>query len=239
MSEAQSNSIANLGKSLEARVAAELEARPLTEFDALLDLKNLKGESTGYVKVFEGNRVVKGSSVSIDLMPGVRYFNFHFIPDPHYNAPRYLFEGMLMPHGSQVSMDLFPDFDVIANLDDYLQGYSAVGEVYEEIRNDDRFLLQPSRLMHMRALSSPVFTLCFNVPVDNLPAIEAYAERYFDAWLDMLRNASSLSDDEAERRRHLRQEIGDSIVRLDPDRHMVVQVYGEETTCMIEAGSMY
>ncbi len=231
--------IATLGQALEQRIMTELKAQPIAEHEQLLDLKNLAGESTGYVKAFTAERLEKGSSVSIDMMPGMRYFNFHLIPDPQYDIPRFLFEGMLMTQGSQVSMDLFPDFDVIAHIDTYLEQYAPVAEIYEEARLDDRFILQPSRMVHMRAFSSPVFLLVFSIPEDHLPAIEAYGERYFDAWLNMYKNGRQLSPEQATARRQKRKKTGQTVKRLDPDRHMVVSVYGEETTCLIEAANMY
>ena len=136
-------------------------------------------------------------------------------------------------------MDLFPDVDAAAEIDSLLDKYRSVGEVYEEARLNERFQLAPSRLMHMRAFSSPVFLLVFSVPPEDLPALENYAERYFDAWIDMHRNAKQLSDAEAEARRRRREHIGKTIKRLDPDRHMVVKIYGEDTTCLIEDANMY
>jgi hypothetical protein len=235
------NPVNTLGNALEARIVSELEARPLQEFDALLDLRNLAGQSTGYVRAFSGGRLAKGTSVSIAMMPGMRYFNIHLIPDPHYDIPRFLFEGMLMTAGpgSQVSMDLFPDVDDVEHIDELLARFAAVGRIYDEARKDPRFRLEPSRQMHMRAFASPVFLLVFGVPAEQLPALEGYAGRYFDAWLDLYRNARRLSDAEAEARTRRRRHIGDTIMRLDPDRHMVVSVYGEETTRMIERANYY
>ena len=239
MTDAPTSPIATLGQALEQRMMTELEAQPIEQHSQLLDLKNLAGESTGYVKAFTGERLKKGTSVSIDMMPGMRYFNFHLIPDPQYDIPRFLFEGMLMAQGSQVSMYLFPDFDVLADIDTYLEQYAPVAEIYEAARLDDRFVLQPSRMVHMRAFSSPVFLLVFSIPEDHLPAIEAYGERYFDAWLNMYKNGRPLSPEQGAARRQQREKIGKTVKRLDPDRHMVVSVYGEETTCLIEAANMY
>jgi hypothetical protein len=239
MNDTKTSPVDTVGQALEARMMAELDAQPLAEFEPLLNLKNLVGESTGYVKAFTGEKILKGTSVSITLMPGVRYFNIHIIPEPQYDVPRFLFEGMLMARTNQISMDLFPDFDVAANIDTYLEKYAAVGEVYEAARVDERFVLEPSRLLHMRAFSSPVFLLVFAIPEAHLPALDAYANRYFDAWLDMHRGAERLSDANADARRALRKNIGDSIMRLDPDRSRVVEIYGEETTRLIEKANMY
>lgn len=242
MSEKQSP-FRTLGQALEARIIRELEAQPIAEFNELLDLKNLAGQSTGYVRAFRGGRLAKGTSVSIDMMPGARYFNIHLIPDARYDIPRFLFEGMLMAkgvgNGSQVSMDLFPDVDDVEYITELLEKFAPVGKIYEEARKDPRFRLEPSRQMHMRAFASPVFLLVFAVPEENLPALEGYAERYFDAWLAMYRNARQLADAEAQARARRRKHVGDTIMRLDPDRHLVVSVYGEETTRMIERANFY
>jgi Flp pilus assembly CpaF family ATPase len=40
-------------------------------------------------------------------------------------------------------------------------------------------------------------------------------------------------------RQQRREQIGNTIMRLDPDRHMVAEIYGEETTRMIEAANLY
>jgi hypothetical protein len=231
------------GQALEQRIMQDVDAAQLDEFADLLDLKNLAGDSTGYVKTFSGKNLTKGSSVSIDLAPGVRYFNIHIIPEPHYDIPRFVYEGMLMKDtmgpGSQVSMDLFPDTDAVEHVESILRQYAAVGEVYEEARQDDRFQLQPSRLMHMRAFSSPVFFLVLSVPEDNLSAVENYANGYYEAWLDMYRHPNRLTPAEGETRQQRRKHIGDMIVKHDPDRFRVVAVYGEETTQLIEKASMY
>lgn len=231
------------GQALEQRIMRDVDAEQLGEFEELLDLKNLAGDSTGYVKTFGGDRLTKGCSLSIDLAPGIRYFNIHIIPEPQYDIPRYVSEGMLMRDnmgpGSQVSMDLFPDVDAVDGIESILGQYMAVGEVYDDARQDERFQLEPSRLMHMRAFSSPVFLLASAIPEANLPAIEDYAGRYYDAWLDMYRNPKQLTAAQAEARQRRREHMGDMIVKHDPDRFRVVAVYGEETTRMIERASMY
>ena len=239
MTDNSTSPVNTLGQALEQRIMSELDVRPLQQFEQLLDLKNLAGNSTGYVRAFSGDGLEKGTSVSINMMPGARYMNIHLIPDPQLNAPRFLFEGMLMTRGSQLSMDLFPDFDVVAAIDAYMETYAPVAKVYEEARLDERFTLEPSRILHMRAFGSPVFMLVNAVPEEHRPVIEAYGERYFDAWFDIFRNAGKLSAGEASVRRDMRKKIGDTIKRLDPDRHKVVKVYGEETTCLIEAANMY
>jgi hypothetical protein len=55
----------------------------------------------------------------------------------------------------------------------------------------------------------------------------------------MHRNAEQLSDIKAAARRQRREQIGKAIMRLDPDRNMVVKIYGEDTTRMIEEANMY
>ncbi len=238
MSNDPTDIISSFGHRLENRLVQALDARPLPEFDALLDLHNLAGKSTGYAKVFNAPRIEKASSLSINLAPGVRYFNFHVIPDAGFDVPRFSFEGMLSPGGSQVSMDLYPDRDLVSNLDDILEQYASVAGVYEQARQDERFLLQPSRLMHMRAMASPVFLLVFGVEPASLGAIEHYGEQYFDAWLELHSQGNTLSSGETKERRAIRQRLKEAIVRLDPDRHLVVQVYGEETTRLIEAATL-
>ena len=83
------------GSEIESRLISELSLEPTERFQDLLNLKNLDGEVTGYIKVFSGDRIEKASSLSINMMPGMRYFNIHVIPDPQFTIPRFLFEGML------------------------------------------------------------------------------------------------------------------------------------------------
>ena len=51
--------------------------------------------------------------------------------------------------------------------------------------------------------------------------------------------ANQMSDTKAAARQQRREQIGNTIMRLDPDRHMVVKIYGEETTRMIEQANRY
>ncbi len=239
MSKREEEIVQQVAQGIEARIIRELDATPLTQFDDLLDVKNLKGESTGYVKTFTADKLQKGTSVSIDVMPGARYFNIHLIPEPHYNIPRFLFEGMLMGPGSQLSADLFPDIDIPTNIMAYRDQFKNAGVIYERARLDERLDLKPSRLLHMRAYSSPLFLLVLSVPLETALVFEEYAEAYLDEWLAMYRNPVELDEAAVAERRQRRQDMAGVVKALDPDRHMVVTVYGEETTCRIEEANMY
>lgn len=230
--------IETFGQTIEDRFISELPVTPVERFDHMLDLKNLKGDSTGYIKVFSGGRLEKGSSLSIDIAPGIRYFNIHIIPKAVYRAPRYIFEGMASTHGSQVSMDLFPDVDKEMDVDWLINDFAGVTEVYDEAVADDRYAFGPSRYMHMRAFQSPFFLCARNVPEADLPPLEEYAGRYFDEWLKLLDSATEMSDVDAAARRVRRSHLAQTIIREDPDRHMVVSVYGESMTQAIEQASM-
>jgi hypothetical protein len=138
-----------------------------------------------------------------------------------------------MPQGSQVSMDLYLDLDLGMHLD-YLGALAGIETIYKEARRDSPYALEPSRLAHMRAICSPYFFLVNKVPQEGLALIERYANRYFDEWLKIFHTGRQLTADEAASRSARRQYAGESVIALDPDRHMIVQVYGEETTCAIE-----
>jgi hypothetical protein len=226
------------GKHIEERIVSELALEPMTRFDELLDLKNLKGESTGHIKVFSGERIEKASSLSIDIAPGMRYFNIHIIPDPGYRIPRYLFEGMLTNRGSQVSMDLFPDVDEAMNIDYLKTNFDGARKIYDEARNNERLKFENSRQMHMRAFASPFFLCIFDTPEDTLAELETIAARYLDEWFGLYSNAVSVTPEEAKRTRQRRLHMAQTLIAEDPDRHMVVQIYGEETTSAIEEANM-
>ena len=227
-----------VGQEIEHRLLNELSLAPVEKYDELLDLKNLQGDSTGYIKVVSGGRIEKGSSLSIQIAPGMRYFNILIIPKPEYLAPRYLYEGMLATRGSQVSLDLFPDVDKEMQISWLLEDFGAVTDIYDEAVADQRFTFKSSRYMHMRAFQSPFFLCAFQVADGNLPGIEQYAIRYFDAWRALLDSAKELESDDAAARRVRRNHMSRTVIEQDPDRHMVVQVYGEAMTQKIEAASM-
>jgi hypothetical protein len=237
VSTSDSGVIHGVGKSFEERIVSGLGAEPTDTYASLADLKNLQGESTGYVKGWSGDRLVKAVSLSISVGPG-RYFNIHLIPEARYDAPRLLFEGMLMPGGSQVSVELFSDVDVVTNFERLNTRYQAVTRIYEEARLDERILLEPSRQPHMRAFASPWFLLVSKTPDATLPVLEGYAKRYFDAWLDVLQSAQVVSDEDAAAKQAWREYLAESIIKHDTDRPMVVQVYGEETVSCIEDAMM-
>lgn len=230
--------VETLGQEIERKLLNELQLAPVEKFDKLHDLRNLKGESTGYIKVVGGGRIEKGSSLSIEIAPGMRYFNIHIIPDAGYLAPRFLFEGMLSGYGSQVSLDLFPDVDAEMDIDYLIDEFGAVTEIYDEARHDDQLDLRPSRYMHMRAFASPFFVCAFNVQEPALPRLEGYANRYFEEWRKLLESAKPLKADDAAARRVRRSHVAHTLIRQDPDRDKVVDVYGESVTQAIEEASM-
>lgn len=232
--------ILTTGMQTEARIVSTLGAAEAKGFDDLRTLRNLKGESTGYTKVWYADRVKKISSMSIDIMPSkARYFNLQIIPDDNLRVPRYVFEGLVMGHSSQVSVDLYPDMDMVENLDWLTSAYAGVNAYYDELRKSDTCQLGMSRLPHMRAFCSPVFALASAVSIDAVPAFEEAAGRYFEFWLEMFQQASVCDPAEASARAERRKLISDATIALDPDRKMVVGVYGEELTQRIETAAMY
>ncbi|MGI9329855.1 MAG: hypothetical protein ACR2QB_03990 [Gammaproteobacteria bacterium] len=229
--------ISTIGNALENSLVRELGATPVAEFDNLQDLKNLAGESTGHVHVYAADKLVKASFLSIAVGPG-RYFNIHLIPRPEYDVPRFVYEGLLMAGASQVSLDLFADMDAEARVLDLPAFYGDAVEVYNAARQNPALQLQASRFLHMRAFTSPLFLLVSRAPDSVLPDFEAYAAGYLDAWFKLLRDADEIAPPAVADREARRQHMADMLIKLDPDRDMVVQVYGEETIQAIEAASM-
>ena len=81
--------------------------------------------------------------------------------------------------------------------------------------------------------------LCiFDTPEDALAELETIAARYLDEWFGLYSNAVSVTPEEAERTRQRRLHMAQTLIAEDPDRHMVVQIYGEETTSAIEEANM-
>ena len=203
----------------------------------LHDIKNLAGESTGYVRTYTADKLIKACCLSVNVMPGGRYFNIHILTDPKFMIPRFGFEGMITTQGSQVSMDFYPDMDLVMQIDEFLAICGDMPAIYDEAKASD-LPVQTSRLTHMRAFCSPFFINAPGSTADQLPQLEATANRYFDEWLRIYNTARELSPEEAAERQKRRDHFAEKIIELDPDRAMIVQVYGEETTCAIEEAMM-
>ena len=216
----------------------ELDLEPVERWSELLDLKNLKGESTGYAKVFSGGGIDKAASLSIDMLPFGRYFNINIIPDPSIDVPRFTFEGMLTAQGSQVSLDLFPDVDPIMDFARFMEDYAGIDAIFQEAKAEPDIEFRPSRQAHIRALVSPYFLCAFDQPESALGQLQSYAMRYFDEWLQLFRRNRRLSDEETAPRRLRRERIARTIMETDPDLHMVSQIFGEETTHAIQEATM-
>jgi hypothetical protein len=234
---AGSDVLDNFGLSIEKRIQEQLGGTLTDRFPEVQDIKNLAGESTGHMRVYLADKLVKASCMSVNVMPGARYFNMHIIPEPKYLIPRFGFEGMLMAQGGQVSMDFYSDMDLVMRIDDWQEMFGSVTPIYDEAKQSD-LNVQPSRLMHMRAFASPFFINVVGPTVDQLPQIEAIANRYFDEWLKVFQSPVEVGTEEAADRQARREHFARKIIELDPDRQMIVQVYGEETTQAIEAALM-
>ena len=61
--------IQTVGESIWAKLKSELETTPVAEFDELLDLKDLAGNSTGSIEVVTADKLIKMSSLSITMGP--------------------------------------------------------------------------------------------------------------------------------------------------------------------------
>jgi hypothetical protein len=240
VSEAQTDEagvLENFGLSIEQRIQDEMGAS-LTDLNPeVKEIRNLAGDNTGYMRIYTADKLLKACFMSVNVMPGARYFNIHIHPLVNYRIPRFSFEGMMMAHGSQVSMDLYPDMDLLMRIDDWQETCGAVTPIYDEAKQSE-LNIQPSRLMHMRAFASPFFINSVNTSIEQLPQVEAIANRYFDEWLKVYRSAPEVDAAEAAERQQRREQFAQKIIELDPDRQMIVQVYGEETTLAIENAIM-
>ncbi len=231
-------SSAAVGGRVEARIKEALELTPNAEFADMSTLRDLKGADTGRLESYTADRLDKLGLLSIDILPGMRYFNIHIMPDYRYKLPRFNFEGMVSTRGSQLSADLYPDLDVVEDFAWVQREYAEVAKIYERTRTKGPITPEPSRLAHMRALCSPYFLLASKLPEDALADFETLALAYFEAWLKMYHRAEQLPAEIAEQQAKRRDVIARSIIDNDPDRDSVVSVYGEEMTCRIELAMM-
>ena len=238
MNIAEKDLITDFGTSVMNRMITELGARETDDYPQLRDIKNLAGASTGYVHVYKAPRLVKATHLSVNVAPGARYFNIHIAPEVHYNVPRYSLEGMVTSQGSQVSMDMYPDIDTFMDIVPFLEQMQGVRTVFEEAKKTD-IDFRPSRLPHMRAFCSPFFLNVFRATTAQLPMLDQYANRYLDEWLKIYRDAKEVNPAVAADRQRRRTHMSDTVIALDPDRQMIVQVYGEDVTSAIEQAVMY
>ncbi len=233
-----SDDLASYGQPVEDKLVSALNAEPIDRFADLHDLKNLKGESTGYVKTWTAPHMDRLASLSIDILPGMRYFNIHAIPDHNYLIPRFNFEGMISTRGSQASMDLYPDEDVIDNYSLIQHRYAVLDDTYNRAKKHKHIHIEASRLPHMRALCSPYFLMAKSVSAESVGEMQDWALNYVDAWLAIWKSAERLDEATANARLDRRIKIARLIIDNDPDRHKVVDVYGEEMTQAIERATM-
>lgn len=230
--------VAGFGSSIIERLIAELGCSLTDACPELNDIKNLQGDSTGYVHVYGAARLIKATHLSVNVAPGARYFNIQIVPQPQYNVPRYSLEGMVTVQGSQVSMDMFPDVDTFMQIQPVLEQMSGVNQVFQEAKQTDINFL-PSRLPHMRAFCSPFFLNATKATEAQLPELDRIANRYFDEWQKIFAAAEEVDAATAADREVRRKHMSDVVIALDPDRQVIVQVYGEEITSAIEQAVMY
>jgi hypothetical protein len=230
--------VQTFGSSIEERIKSDLGATPCDDYPELADIKNLAGESMGHVNVYKADKLIKACCLSINVMPGARYFNFSIRPEPTYQIPAYDFEGMVTTKGSQVSMDIYPDMDLVMEIKEFLDICGAFTAIWDDAKASE-LNLQPSRLAHMRAFCSPYFFNSVSTTEEQLPLVEQYANRYFDEWLKIYAAPKELDAAAAAEKQRRHEHFSKCIVEMDPDRQMIVQVFGEEVTEQIENALMF
>jgi hypothetical protein len=228
----------SIGQLIEARIQAEVEAVSIERYAELLELTNLNGESTGYCKVFKGDKLAKGSMFSMSIPPVGRYFNIHLIPDARYRIPRFSYEGMLTSRGSQCSIDLYPDKDVVMDLVDFEDQYRGVAKIYAQAQKNELIEWQPAEQAFLRAIFSPFALLSFTIPGAGLGAMEGYADGYFSEWLKMYAAGQENSDAETAYVTERRARMKEVMRARDPNVEGVIAIYGEEKTRAIQDATL-
>ncbi|WP_299592261.1 hypothetical protein [uncultured Microbulbifer sp.] len=224
---------------IEAQVISRLGLKPVPEYQSLSSIKNLQGRATGYARVYRGEVIEKAAFLTLNFMPGMCYFNVHLIPRACYRIPRFSFEGMLTPQGSQISMDLYPDMDIMLNLEYFRSHYKRAADTYTRARFDSSALVtEPSRMLHMRAFASPYMLLAYGVKEAQVAEFCGYAQAYLQDWMDLCSASQICSEGEVEDRIRRRELIMRTIIECDPDREKVVMLYGEAVTEQIEQATM-
>jgi hypothetical protein len=226
------------GNDLQKTILKSLAAEPHPDFSELKTLRNLAGEDTGYVKVYRNQDVERLSLLSINVAPGMRYINMHIIAKAHMDLPRFNLEGMLTSKGSQLSLDLYSDADPILDYDSLQKRYKGLEDDYERARKNPSIKWQASRLPHMRSFCSPFFLLAYGVAGVDLPDFSKAAEQYFQHWLQLYEQRSTVQSDAAAMIAARRQKLRQVMIASDPDRDMIVATYGAAITEAIEVAVM-
>jgi len=239
MSAVEGNGLVDtFGDSIIERLQSELGAQATDDYPDLRDIKNLKGESTGSVTVYKADKLIKATWLSINVAPGARYFNIQVTPEAKWNLPRFSTEGMVTVRGSQVSMDMFPDYDIFMDIPSYVEQMAGVNKVYDSAKKLG-VDFSASRFPHMRAFCSPFFLNAAKAAGDQLPTLDTLQNEYFDEWIKLYAEAAELTAAEARTKETRRGYMSEQVIAMDPDRQMIVNVFGEETTSAIERAVMY
>ncbi len=238
MTAATQAQVTEFGKPLVDRIVRELAAVPAEGYEHMAGIRNLAGDVTGFARVYTADRIRKITHLNIDIMPGAKYFNIVVSPEDAIDAPRFAHEGMVSVHGSQISTDLYHDVDMPMHIRDIVTRTAGLTEIFNEAKASPINFV-PSRQVHMRAFCSPHFLNVFGATGDELPPLADYADRYFTEWKKLFDAAEQVDAAMAEERQRRRLHMSDMVIELDPDRNMVVQVFGEDTVQAIEATVMY
>jgi hypothetical protein len=217
------------GSRIGNRIVEELEISPVEDFADLREIKNVQDQTCGHANIYTGGNISKVVDLSIEVVPGMRYFFIQIVPDVHLDAPRFSFDGILTSQGNRLSLDLYTDTDIGLDLNGLYGRYLPLGKIYDRAREDRELLFESSRLPHIRATCSPFFLGVFSCANDQLPRMEEYANAYLDEWINLFKSKSPVSDEQALAKKHRRKNFSRIVRDQNSMGKMVVDILGVTT----------
>jgi hypothetical protein len=148
---------------------------------------------------------------------------------PHIDAPHLCLVFGTVPH-------LFHYSDLIARRDlavspEYLQRYyEGENAAYLAFRGDDRFTWNVSHGPYMRAILSPVaHSYMAERNPDNIEALRGYVLARFERWLDLVRTAPPVPEEERPALRARDHRLRELCYTQDPMNALAERAMGAET----------
>jgi len=217
----------NLANDLVSKLGEGCELRRRADFSDIETIRSLEGRDVGSFQAFGGGKLEKVAIARLSFAPGAEYNYVHFMPLPCYRIPDYVCEGMSMAEGTSFSLDLYPPVDLVTEPEHFAEYRERLELTYRAATA--RFTWKPSEIAWARAAASPYFFMA-SAPAEQKPAVLELAMAYFDAWLDIYRQAERVGPEVERAMRRRREHWTEGLLTSDPNVGRVAQILGEELT---------
>ena len=148
---------------------------------------------------------------------------------PHIDAPHLCIVFGTVPHLFHYS-DLIARRDVGIDHDYVHRYYDPENDDYLAFRGDERFTWSVSHGAYMRAIISPVaHSYTAERTPDNVEALKGYVLKRFERWLDYVRTAPPVPEDEQPALQARDHRLREQIYSLDPMNALAERFMGADT----------